>query len=50
MSNRLDKIIDALVKDEQFKKALNFERNRQLTKYSTLHYKRVYNEAVINEF
>ena len=37
-------------KDEQFKKALNFERNRQLTKYSTLHYKRVYNKAVINEF
>ncbi len=37
-------------KEEQFKKALNFERNRQLTMYSTLHYKRVYNKAVINEF
>ena len=37
-------------KDEQFKKAVNFEKNRQLTKYSTLHYKRVYNKAVINEF
>ena len=35
---------------EQFKKALNFEKNRQLTMYSTLHYKRVYNKAVINEF
>tara|TARA_B100000886_G_scaffold74629_1_gene48170 strand:+ start:171 stop:1100 length:930 start_codon:yes stop_codon:yes gene_type:complete len=37
-------------KDEQFKKALNFEKNRQLTMYSTLHYKRIYNKAVINEF
>ena len=37
-------------KEEQFKKALNFERNRQLTMYSTLHYKRIYNKAVINEF
>jgi len=37
-------------KEEQFKKALNFERNRQLTMYSTLHYKRVYNKTVINEF
>ena len=37
-------------KQEQFKKALDFERNRQLTMYSTLHYKRVYNKAVINEF
>ena len=37
-------------KDDQFKKALNFEKNRQLTKYSTLHYKRIYNKAVINEF
>ena len=36
--------------EEQFKKALNFEKNRQLTMYSTLHYKRVYNKAVINEF
>ena len=37
-------------KEEQFKKALDFERNRQLTMYSTLHYKRIYNKAVINEF
>ena len=37
-------------KENQFKKALNFERNRQLTMYSTLHYKRIYNKAVINEF
>ena len=37
-------------KKEQFEKALDFERNRQLTMYSTLHYKRVYNKAVINEF
>ena len=36
--------------EEQFKKALNFEKNRQLTMYSTLHYKRIYNKAVINEF
>ena len=36
--------------DKPFKKALNFEKNRQLTMYSTLHYKRVYNKAVINEF
>ena len=37
-------------KDEQFKQAVNFEKNRQLTMYSTLHYKRIYNKAVINEF
>ena len=36
--------------DEEFKKAINFEKNRQLTMYSTLHYKRIYNKAVINEF
>ncbi len=36
--------------NEQFKKAVNFEKNRQLTMYSTLHYKRIYNKAVINEF
>ena len=28
-------------KDEEFKKAVNFEKNRQLTMYSTLHYKRI---------
>ena len=37
-------------KDEQFKKAVNFEKNRQLTVYSTLQYKRVYNRSIINEF
>ena len=37
-------------KDEEFKKAVIFEKNRQLTMYSTLHYKRIYNKAVINEF
>ena len=36
--------------NEQFKKAVNFEKNRQLTMYSTLHYKRIFNKAVINEF
>jgi len=36
--------------EEEFKKAVNFETNRQLTMYSTLHYKRIYNRAVINEF
>ena len=36
--------------EEQFKKAVNFETNRQLTMYSTLYYKRVYNKSSINEF
>ena len=36
--------------EQEFKKAVNFETNRQLTIYSTLHYKRIYNKAVINEF
>ena len=36
--------------EEQFRKAVNFEKNRQLTMYSTLHYKRIFNKAVINEF
>ena len=36
--------------EEELKKAINFETNRQLTMYSTLHYKRIYNRAVINEF
>ena len=36
--------------EEEFKKAVSFEKNRQLTMYSTLHYKRIYNKAVINEF
>ena len=36
--------------EKQFQKAINFEKNRQLTMYSTLHYKRIFNKAVINEF
>ena len=36
--------------EREFKKAVNFETNRQLTIYSTLHYKRIYNKAVMNEF
>ncbi len=36
--------------EEEFKKAVNFEKNRQLTMYSTLQYKRAYNKALINEF
>ncbi len=35
---------------EEFQKAVNFEKNRQLTMYSTLQYKRAYNKAFINEF
>ena len=36
--------------DEQFEKAIIFERDKQLKRYSTLHYKRVFNKAKINEF
>ena len=36
--------------EKEFKKAVNFETNRQLTMYSTLQYKRAYNKAFINEF
>ena len=36
--------------NEQFKKAVKFEKNRQLTMYSTLQYKRAYNKTLINEF
>ena len=36
-------------KDLQLNKMIEFERNRQLTRYSTLHYKRIYNNAEINE-
>ena len=49
LSDKKNQLLE-IDKEEQFKKALNFERNRQLTMYSTLHYKRVYNKAVINEF
>ena len=37
-------------KKEQLKSAINYEKNRQLTRYSTLQYKRIYNKAAINEF
>ena len=36
-------------KDLQLNKMIEFERNRQLTRYSTLHYKRIYNNAEIIE-
>ena len=47
-----DKKDELLKIDEQnqFDKAVNFEKNRQLTMYSTLYYKRIYNKSVINEF
>ena len=37
-------------KTEELKNAINYEKNRQLTRYSTLQYKRIYNKATINEF
>ncbi len=36
-------------KDTQLKKMIEFERERQLTRFSTLYYKRIYNTAEINE-
>ena len=36
--------------DEQFEQAIIFERDKQLKRYSTLHYKRVFNKTKINEF
>jgi len=36
-------------KDAQLKKMIEFERERQFTRFSTLFYKRIYNNAVINE-
>ncbi len=36
-------------KDAQLKKMIEFERERQLTRFSTLFYKRIYNNAEINE-
>jgi len=36
-------------KDAQFKKMIKFERERQLTRFSTLYYKRIYNSAEIYE-
>ncbi len=37
-------------KREKLKNAISYEKNRQLTRYSTLQYKRIYNKATINEF
>lgn len=39
-----------LNEQDQLRQAINFETDRQLTRYSTFYYKRVYNKAVINEF
>ena len=36
-------------KDAQLKKMIEFERERQFTRFSTLYYKRVFNNAEINE-
>ena len=36
-------------KNLRLKKMIEFERNRQLTRFSTLHYKRIYNNAQIRE-
>ena len=49
LNDKKDEILN-IDEEEQFKKAVNFEKNRQLTIYSTLQYKRVYNKSVINEF
>ena len=49
INDKKDEILN-IDEEEQFKKAVNFEKNRQLTIYSTLQYKRVYNKSVINEF
>ena len=49
INDKKDEILN-FNEEEQFKKAVNFEKNRQLTIYSTLQYKRVYNKSVINEF
>ena len=49
LSDKKNEIIK-IDEEEQFKKAVNFEKNRQLTIYSTLQYKRVYNKSTINEF
>ena len=44
---KLEKI--AIDKDTQLKKMIEFERERQFTRFSTLYYKRIYNSAEINE-
>ena len=36
-------------KDKQLKKMIEFETERQFTRFSTLYYKRIYNSSEINE-
>ena len=36
-------------KDIQLKKMVEFERERQFTRFSTLYYKRIFNNAEIDE-
>ena len=36
-------------KEKQLKKMIEFEKERQFTRFSTLYYKRIYNSSVINE-
>ena len=36
-------------KDAQLKKMIEYEKERQFTRLSTLYYKRIYNSAEINE-
>ena len=47
--NDIKKETIAINKDEQLRKMIEFERNRQLTRYSTLYYKRIFNKAEIDE-
>ena len=49
LNDKKNKLIE-INEEEQLQKAINFEKNRQLTMYSTLHYKRIFNKTVINEF
>ena len=36
-------------KETQLKKMVEFEKERQFTRFSTLYYKRIFNNAEINE-
>ena len=36
-------------KDAQLKKMIEFEKERQFTRFSTLYYKRIYNSTEIDE-
>ena len=44
---KIEKI--AIDKDAQLQRMIEFERERQFTRFSTLYYKRIYNNAEINE-